>query len=141
LKEHLEETGIAFAEIDARFAGKPILATFKGQLRGGQIEGAEKILGHDLGILSASTAFGKTVVATYIIGQRKTNTLILVHTLPLIDQWKERLEQFLDLPPKSIGQVGGGKKKRTGSVDIATIQSLGRKVSWQISCLNTDRLL
>ena len=126
LKEHLVEAGIAFAEIDERFAGDPILATFKGQLRDGQVEAANQILSNDLGILNASTAFGKTVVAAYIIGQRKTNTLILVHTIPLIDQWKEKLEQFLDLPPKSIGQIGGGKKKRTGCVDIATIQSLGR---------------
>jgi superfamily II DNA or RNA helicase len=126
LKEHLVEAGIAFTEIDERFAGDPISATFRGQLRDGQVEAANQILSNDLGILNASTAFGKTVVAAYIIGQRKTNTLILVHTIPLIDQWKEKLEQFLDLPPKSIGQIGGGKKKRTGCVDIATIQSLGR---------------
>jgi superfamily II DNA or RNA helicase len=127
LKEHLVETGIAFTEVDERFAGAPISAAFNGQLRDEQVQAAQEILSHDLGILSASTAFGKTVVATYVIGQRKTNTLILVHTLPLIDQWKDKLEQFLDLPAKSIGQIGGGKKKRSGLVDIATIQSLYRK--------------
>lgn len=127
LKEHLVETGIAFDEIDERYAGKSISATFKGELRDNQAKAANQALSHDLGIVSASTAFGKTVLAAHIIGERKTNTLILVHTLPLIEQWKEKLEQFLDLPPKSIGQIGGGKKKRTGYVDIATIQSLGRK--------------
>jgi superfamily II DNA or RNA helicase len=127
VKEHLVENAISFAEIDDRFAGNPIDATFKGQLRDDQIQAATGILNHDLGVLSASTAFGKTVVATYVIGQRKTNTLILVHTLSLLDQWKEKLLQFLDLPAKSIGHIGGGKKNHTGWVDIATIQSLARK--------------
>ncbi len=127
LKELLVYNRIAITVTDERCGGIAIEADFKGQLRDEQPEAAKQILSSDLGILSASTAFGKTVVASYIIGKRKTNTLILVHTLPLIDQWKERLEQFLDMPPKSIGQIGGGKKKRTGIVDIATIQSLGRK--------------
>lgn len=127
LKEHLLETEIQFEEVDERFEGNPISATFKGQLRDNQSDAVKQILSKDVGIVSASTAFGKTVVAANIIAERKTNTLILVHTLQLIDQWKERLEQFLEMPLKSIGQIGGGKKKRTGLVDIATIQSLGRK--------------
>lgn len=127
LKEHLIETEIAFEEVDERFEGSVISATFKGQLRDNQSDAVKQILSKDVGIVSASTAFGKTVVAANIIAERKTNTLILVHTLQLIDQWKDRLEQFLEMPPKSIGQIGGGKKKRTGLVDIATIQSLGRK--------------
>lgn len=127
LKEHLSESDIKFNVTDERFAGSKIDATFKGQLRDEQKEAVSQILSNDLGVVSASTAFGKTVVATYIISERKTNTLVLVHTLALIDQWKEKLEQFLDMPVKSIGQLGGGKKKRTGIVDVATIQSLIRK--------------
>jgi len=34
---------------------------------------------------------------------------------------------FLDLPPKPIGHIGGGKMGRTGCVDVAVIQSLYRK--------------
>ena len=127
LKELLVANSVSISEIDERHGGNTIEAEFKGQLRDEQSEAANQILSADLGILSASTAFGKTVVASYIIAKRKTNTLILVHTLALIDQWKERLEQFLDMPSKSVGQIGGGKKKRTGVIDIATIQSLGRK--------------
>lgn len=127
LKEHLNESDIKFKVTDERFSGSTIDATFKGQLRDEQKDAVSQILSSDLGVISASTAFGKTVVANYIISERKTNTLILVHTLALIDQWKEKLEQFLDMPPKSIGQLGGGKKKRTGIVDVATIQSLIRK--------------
>jgi superfamily II DNA or RNA helicase len=45
----------------------------------------------------------------------------------LLDQWRERLAAFLDMPIKSIGQIGGGKASRTGVIDVAVIQSLQRK--------------
>ncbi|WP_213511374.1 DEAD/DEAH box helicase family protein, partial [Paenibacillus macerans] len=88
---------------------------------------ARSILAHETGILSATTAFGKTVVAASIIARRKINTLVLVHRRELMDQWKERLSTFLNIDPKQIGIVGGGKEKRTGLVDIAVIQSLNKK--------------
>lgn len=49
------------------------------------------------GGLSATTAFGKTVIGAYLIGQRKVNTLILVQSSALLEQWKASLEQFLDI--------------------------------------------
>ena len=85
------------------------------------------MLAHDQGILSAPTAFGKTVVGAYMVGKRAVNALILVHRRQLMDQWRERLAAFLGLPSGSIGQFGGGKNKRTGVVDVAVIQSLQRK--------------
>ena len=78
-------------------------------------------------MLSATTAFGKTVVAAWLIAQRKVNTLVLVHRRQLLDQWVERLAAFLDVPAKSIGRIGGGRHKPTGLIDVAVIQSLVRK--------------
>ncbi|MGB9206213.1 MAG: DEAD/DEAH box helicase family protein, partial [Terriglobales bacterium] len=78
---------------------------------------------HDEGILCAPTAFGKTAVAAWLIAARKVNTLVLVHRQQLLDQWHAKLAMFLNLPAKSIGQIGGGKSERTGCVDIAIIQS------------------
>ncbi len=85
------------------------------------------MLPHDIGVLSASTAFGKTVIAAWLIAQRRVNTLVLVHRRQLLEQWIERLRAFLDLPPKSIGYIGGGRKKPNGTLDVALIQSLVRK--------------
>lgn len=51
-------------------------------------------------------------------------SLVLVHRQQLLDQWRERLAMFLELPVEQIGQIGGGKTKRTGRVDVAVIQSL-----------------
>ena len=77
---------------------------------------------HDAGILHAPTAFGKTVTAIGMIAKRRANTLILVHSRQLLDQWQERLRSFL--PEAEIGVIRGGKKKSTGIIDIATHQSL-----------------
>jgi superfamily II DNA or RNA helicase len=100
---------------------------FRGEPRQEQLLAARAILAHDTGVLSATTAFGKTVVAAWLIAQRRVNTLVLVHRRQLLEQWVERLSTFLDLPPKSIGHIGGGRKKPTGLLDVALIQSLVRK--------------
>ena len=112
---------------DERFGGYPLQATFRGELRTEQRFAAEAMLKHDTGVLAATTAFGKTVVAAWLIAQRGVNTLVLVHRRQLLDQWIERLATFLDLPTKSIGRMGGGRKKPTGFLDVAVIQSLVRE--------------
>jgi len=97
------------------------------ELRPEQKQAAEMLLAHDIGILSATTAFGKTVVAAWMIAVRNVNTLILVHRRQLLDQWRECLALFFDLPKKQIGQIGGGSRKPSGRIDVAVIQSLNRK--------------
>ncbi len=125
--EHLlEELGIGLDLRDERFAGCLIETTFLGELTPEQAAAAEAMLKHDNGVLAATTAFGKTVVAASLLAARRANTLILVHRLQLMDQWVERLGAFLDLPTSAIGQIGGGKRKPTGVVDVAVIQSLVR---------------
>jgi superfamily II DNA or RNA helicase len=93
-------------------------------LRPEQQLAADQLIKHDIGVLSASTAFGKTVIGAWLIAQRKVNTLVIVHRRQLMDQWVESLQSFLGLEKKEIGQIGGGKHKVTGAVDVAMIQSL-----------------
>jgi superfamily II DNA or RNA helicase len=125
--ELLNSLGIKTKIIDERFDGERIKAEFIGTLRSEQQAVVDNLLKHNTGVLSASTAFGKTVVAAYLIAKRSVNTLILVHLKQLLDQWIERLNTFLDVSAKEIGQIGGGKRKPTGIIDVATIQSLSRK--------------
>jgi superfamily II DNA or RNA helicase len=99
---------------------KPLLA-----LRKNQQAAVKEMSKHDAGILHAPTAFGKTVTAIGMITKRKVNTLILVHSRQLLDQWQDRLRSFL--PEAEIGVIRGGKKKPTGNIDIATYQSLINK--------------
>jgi len=123
----LDRHGIRLTLRDERTIGRPIDVTFQGELYPEQSDAVEKVLRHDEGIICAPTAFGKTVVGAALIAERKVNTLVLVHRQQLLDQWRERLAAFLDLPIKSVGQIGGGKSARTGVIDVAVIQSLQRK--------------
>ena len=112
---------------DERFQGIPIHHAFYGTLRSDQEAAAAAMLQHDTGVLAATTAFGKTVLGAWLIARRGVNTLILVHRLQLLEQWIERLSGFLNVKPNEIGRLGGGKKKLTGIIDVALIQSLVRK--------------
>lgn len=111
---------------DCRNPGQLLKATFQGELRPEQIVAAQAMLAHDTGVLAATTAFGKTVVAAWLIAQRGVNTLVLVHRRQLQQQWIERLSSFLGIPVGAIGRIGGGRNKPTGLLDVAVIQSLVR---------------
>ena len=126
MEQSLEELGVRLHLRDERNPGRPAKAAFVGKLTEEQKASADALLSHDTGVLSASTAFGKTVVAASLIAARKTNTLVLVHRRQLMDQWIARLGVFLDLPGSAIGRIGGGKREPSGIVDVAVIQSLVR---------------
>lgn len=112
---------------DERYSGMPLHVNFQAELRPEQKSAAEAMLEHETGVLSATTAFGKTVIAAWLIAQRGVNTLVLVHRRQLLDQWVERLSAFLGWPAAAVGEIGGGRDRANGSLDVALIQSLGRK--------------
>ncbi|MGH8020875.1 MAG: TOTE conflict system archaeo-eukaryotic primase domain-containing protein, partial [Opitutaceae bacterium] len=112
---------------DERCGGTALDVSFAGTLQTDQRAAAEALLRHDTGVLSATTAFGKTVIAAWLIARRGVNTLVLVHRQQLLEQWIERLSSFLNVLPKAIGRLGGGRRKLTGALDVALIQSLVRK--------------
>lgn len=117
------ELGIALQVTDNRFVGQALAdMTFVGSLRSAQSKAIDELMQHDIGVLHAPTAFGKTVTAIGLIQRRGVNTLILVHNRQLVDQWQERLKTFTQ--GIDIGVYTGIKKKPTGQVDIATYQSL-----------------
>ncbi len=139
LKNLLSDTGVPVCINDERNTGRGIDVEFQGALRDEQLTAAAAMLKHENGVLSATTAFGKTVVGAYLIAERKINVLVLVHSSALLSQWKKALEQFLsinealpELPKKRgrkraqtlIGQLGSGKNTLSGIVDIAIMQSL-----------------
>jgi superfamily II DNA or RNA helicase len=130
VRQLLEAHDIETVLRDERVTGKRLPAKcskFMGKLRPQQKKAVEELLRFETGVLCASTAFGKTVVAAYIIARRKVNTLILVHRTQLMEQWVARLSAFLGLDTKSIGQIGSGKRQITGDIDVAMIQSLHTK--------------
>jgi superfamily II DNA or RNA helicase len=124
--ELLKLSGATAQFKDERNAGRPLDLKFLGKLHDIQAAAVAAIEPHDYGVLAATTAFGKTVVGAHMIAARGVNTLVLVHRRQLVDQWRERLLSFLSVKDGDIGTIGGGKRKPTGRIDIALIQSLVR---------------
>lgn len=129
LEELLQAHGIMLDLADERTIGVPLDVRFHGTLTPVQEAAARALLAHDTGVLVAPPGIGKTVIGTYLVASRARNTLILVHRRPLLEQWLAQLTQFLGLDPKDIGQVHGAKRKPTGRIDVAMIQSLVRQDS------------
>ncbi|MDA0578306.1 MAG: DEAD/DEAH box helicase family protein [Verrucomicrobia bacterium] len=127
LLQLLKQLGVKAELKDERVNGTPLAVTFAGKLRPDQKLAAQALLRHNNGVLAATTAFGKTVVAIFLLAQRGVNTLILVHRKQLMDQWVSRLATFLNLAESAIGRIGSGKSKANGRIDVAMIQSLCRK--------------
>ena len=143
LWENIKQADIDYEMEDERQQGRKINVDFKGELRPEQDKALKELIKYDNGILHAATAFGKTVVSSAIIAQKKINTLIILESSALIEQWKEALEKFLNinegLPTyetktgrvrkrKSlIGTLQGAHDSMTGIIDIAMAGSLCKK--------------
>lgn len=103
---------------------------FKGKLRDYQYNIANKYINFvsDKGgaLLEMDTGLGKTVLALYILAQLNVKTLILVHKEFLLNQWVERIHEFL--PNARIGRVQG-KIINIDNTDIVMgmIQSISTK--------------
>ena len=122
----LKIVGIKHEISEKYFRGNAIETKFLGHLTSVQEAASEQLLKSDNGILVAPAGSGKTVIGISIIASRKVNTLVLVHRHPLLEQWLAQLASFLEIDPLNIGQIGGGKDKRTGIIDVAMLQSLMR---------------
>lgn len=123
----LSDLGVRPVIRDERCSGQPLPVTFQGELRPEQKLAAAAMLAHDTGVLSATTAFGKTVIAAWLVAQRGVSTLVLVHRQQLLDQWVERLSAFLSPATTAIGRIGGGRNRPNGLLDVGLMQSLVRK--------------
>lgn len=100
---------------------------FTGELTPAQDDSVAELADHELGVLVAPTGAGKTVMACALIARTGTPTLVLVHTKPLAEQWRQRLGGLLGLERREIGQLGAGRSRRSGIVDLATLQTLARR--------------
>lgn len=134
----LRENNVGVEILDKTNSGQPIAVDFNGELYPEQKLAIEELARHRCGTLYATTAFGKTVTAAAMIARKKVNTLILVHTKALLDQWRKRLSEYLitDFQPEEQPKVCGRRKKfqqfgalsstentLNGKIDIALLQS------------------
>ncbi|RLW52450.1 MAG: restriction endonuclease subunit R [gamma proteobacterium symbiont of Stewartia floridana] len=127
LEDLLQQYGSTLAIDDQRNPGELLNVRFNGKLTAIQQQAVSTLCKQDIGVFVAPPGSGKTVVGAWLTAGRQCNTLILVHRQPLLDQWITQLALFLGLEPRDIGQIGGGKHKPNGRLDVAMIQSLVRK--------------
>lgn len=119
--------GIELVLEDERYDGVAERFEFEGTLTQLQVRTVRAFGKHDIGVFVAPPGIGKTVVGIHLIASRRRNTLVLVHRKPIMEQWINQLSMFLGISPREIGRIGGGRRKATGHLDVATIQSLFRK--------------
>lgn len=136
--DFLRENNVDVEIQDKANPGMPITVEFNGLLYPEQEQAIVELARHRCGTLYATTAFGKTVTAAAMIARKEVNTLILVHTKALLDQWRERLSEYLitDFQPEEQPKGRGRRKKfqqfgalsstentLNGNIDIALLQS------------------
>mgnify|MGYP001382879117 CR=1 FL=1 len=113
--------------------GDDINLEFKGELRDFQKDVVNKFLksvdddtGCGGGLLDIPCGFGKTILALNIISRIKKKTLVIVHKTFLLNQWMERIEQFL--PDAKVGSIQGQVIDMEGKdIVIGMLQSLSMK--------------
>lgn len=89
--------------------GVPIDISFNGTLFNYQLNIIQKFMDHVKdsggGLLDVEPGKGKTVMGLNILSKLKTKTLVVVHKSFLLNQWKERIAQFL--PGAQVGLIQG----------------------------------
>lgn len=109
--------------------GTNINLQFAGQLRDYQRPVVEKFINHVSergvggGLLELPCAWGKTSGSLYILSMLAKKTLVIVHKEFLMNQWVERIQQFL--PEAKIGKIQGSVIDIEGKdIVLCMLQSL-----------------
>ena len=119
----ISQAGSELVSDDDRNEGSELVVSFLGELEERQAAAVDAMLAHEDGILHAPTGSGKTVMACAIIAERAVTTLVLINKSALASQWREQVHNLLGI---KTGQLGGGRVKLRGQVDIMLLQSLTR---------------
>jgi len=80
----------------------------------------------DFGVIVSPPWSGKTVMALDLIARKQQRTLIVVHRQQLFDQWIERIQSFLWIMKKDIGQIKWAKRKIGNKITVAMLQTLSK---------------
>ena len=124
LQQLVESSGSSLRIDDQRAQGTAQSFEFSASLRSEQQSGLDAATAAEHGVLVAPPGTGKTVMACAAMALRGVSTLILVDRKALAEQWRSRIRQFMD---EQCGQIGGGRAKTTGRVDVALLPTLARR--------------
>jgi superfamily II DNA or RNA helicase len=120
-----KEKSIGFEIIDERQKKEEVDFDSNISLYDYQEDALEITYKKDFGVIVAPPGSGKTIMGLELISRKQQPALIIVHRKQLLDQWVERIQSFLGIPKKEIGQIATAKNHRIGKkITIAMIQSL-----------------
>jgi hypothetical protein len=119
---------VKYRLIDRQRTLEPVDFQFHGVLKDYQELAFEEMTSRDQGTLVGDAKSGKTVIALYLIAQRRQPTMIVVPNVALLGHWKEKLVRFLEVPADEVGLVGGGKFDVGPRVSVAHVSALYRRV-------------
>jgi len=124
IRQIAKEAGSELSVVDERSNLEKLSFQFRGSLTQSQESAVKNLLAHEIGVLVAPPGAGKTVMACCVAAKRNLPTLILAHRKPILEQWRMQVMELLGLTSREIGQVGGGRQRRSRIIDLAMIQSL-----------------
>jgi len=124
LIQYLKGNSIPYKVSDKTTLHLELELAFKGDLREYQNQAIKDVIKYPVGVLESGTGSGKTVMGIKLIALRKQPTMVIVHTKELLNQWNERIKQFLDYEP---GLVGGGKDN-VKPITVGIVQSVQNRI-------------
>lgn len=126
LVAYLNENNIDFVITDAlnKLPNINIKPEFK--LFDYQKEALDYFTNQDQGILVAPPGSGKTIMGLSLIANKLQPALIITHRKQIYNQWIDRIEDFLKIPKREIGQYISAKKTVKSPVTVAMIQTLAK---------------
>jgi len=104
---------------------KKINVSFSGTLRPVQHQAVDAFIKAKSGLLELPCGFGKTILALYIIHLLQLKTIVIVHKEFLVDQWTEKIKEFL--PSATIGRLQGTIIDIDKDIVIGMLQSISMK--------------
>lgn len=119
-----KEKKLLYTIVDERKLQREIVFNPKISLYDYQQIALAEIADQEYGVIVAPPGAGKTVMGLELIAKKSQPALILVHRKQLLDQWVERIQSFLGIPKKDIGQISGSKKIIGKEITVAMMQSL-----------------
>lgn len=117
---------IPFKIIDKRQKKESVNITSEIELLDHQEEALNKTREKDFGVIVSPPGSGKTIIGLELIAEKQQPALIIVHRQQLLDQWVDRIQNFLRIPKKEIGHIGNQKNTIGKIITVAMIQSLAR---------------
>ena len=126
LVQFCRNEGIPYKVVDKRVKKESIDFVSEIELQAHQELALQRTREKDFGVIVSPPGSGKTVIGLEIIAEKRQPALILVHRKQLFDQWVQRIQDFLKIPKKEIGQIGNQKHSIGSKVTVAMMQTLAR---------------